>query len=76
MARVHIVKNGIKNVVDEELFKSKYKKAGWKLDNDFKEQNDNIMVKLKNETEMNNYVQMKKRSTKIFNDNLIKSGEK
>lgn len=76
MARVHIVKNGIKNIVEERIFESKYKKEGWKLDGEKVEPKREVPKELKTEDEMNNYSKMKKKSTKVFNDDLIKSGDK
>lgn len=76
MARVHIVKNGIKNIVEEAIFESRYKKEGWKIDNKEVKVKEPIPKELKSETEMNNYSKMRKKSTKVFNDDLIKSGDK
>ena len=76
MARVHIVKNGIKNIVEESIFESKYKKEGWEIDGIKSEVKNSIPKELKTEDEMNNYSKMRRKSTKVFNDNLIKSGDK
>lgn len=75
MARVHIVKNGIKNIVDESIFESKYKKYGWQIDGGKVETETVLPKELKSENDMNNYAKMKKKSTKVFNDNLIKGDE-
>ena len=76
MARVHIVKNGIKNIVEEAIFESRYKKEGWQIDGGNAEVKEVLPKELKTENEMNNYSKMKKKSTKVFNDDLIKSGDK
>lgn len=72
MARVHIVKKGIKNIVEESIFESKYKKEGWKIDGGDTEVKQEMPKELKTENQMNNYAKMRKKSTKVFNDDLIK----
>lgn len=72
MARVHIVKNGIKNIVEENIFESRYKKEGWKIDGGKVETEEVMPKEIKTENEMNNYTKMRKKSTKVFNDDLIK----
>lgn len=76
MAKVHIVKNGIKNIVEDRVFENRYKKEGWQVDGAKVEPKEVMPKELKTENEMNNYSKMKKKSTKVFNDDLIKSGDK
>lgn len=77
---VFIIKDGVHNCVDENMFEKVYKPAGWKLcDNHYNEvvEADTKMVdttkpeaveEVKNITAMNK----KKRTNNKFNDNLIK----
>lgn len=75
MAQVFIVKKGIKNVVSEELFKRVYKKQGWAIDTDRQPSVKGVEHTLKTETEFKNYKEMKRKTDKVFNDDLIKKGE-
>ena len=77
---VFIIKDGVHNCVDENMFEKVYKPAGWKLcDNHYNEvvEANTKMVdttkpeaveEVKNITAMNK----KKRTNNKFNDNLIK----
>lgn len=77
---VFIIKDGVHNCVDENMFEKVYKPAGWKLcDSNYNEvvEADTKMVdttkpeaveEVKNITAMNK----KKRTNNKFNDNLIK----
>lgn len=76
MAELFIIKGSIKNVVSEEVFNRIYKPNGWVIDETRQpvEKDENI-EELKTETELNNYTKMKKKTTKTFNDDLIKKGD-
>lgn len=78
---VFIIKDGVHNCVDENMFEKVYKPAGWKLcDSNYNEVVEAEEVKavdtakpeaveeVKNITAMNK----KKRTNNKFNDNLIK----
>lgn len=76
MAELFIIKGSIKNVVSEEVFNRIYKPNGWVIDETRQpvEKDENI-EELKTETELKNYTKMKKKTTKTFNDDLIKKGD-
>lgn len=76
MAELFIIKGSIKNVVSEEVFNRIYKPNGWVIDETRQPiQKDKVVEELKTETELNNYTKMKKKTTKTFNDDLIKKGD-
>jgi hypothetical protein len=75
MANLFIIKGSIRNMVEEELFNRIYKPNGWVIDETRQPMPKGIEEELKTETELKNYKTMKKKSDKVFNDNLIKKGE-
>ncbi len=76
MAELFIIKGSIKNVVSEEVFNRIYKPNGWVIDETRQPVvKDENIEELKTETELNNYTKMKKKTTKTFNDDLIKKGD-
>lgn len=76
MAELFIIKGSIKNVVSEEVFNRIYKPNGWVIDETRQPiQKDKVVEELKTETELKNYTKMKKKTTKTFNDDLIKKGD-
>ena len=75
MAEVFIVKGSITNVVSQELFDRTYKANGWKIDKSRQAPPKSVEQELKTETEIKNYATMKKKSEKVFDDNLIKKGD-
>ena len=75
MAEVFIIKGSITNVVSQDLFDRVYKPNGWKLDKTRQPAPKGVEQELKTETEVKNYSAMKKKSDKVFNDNLIKKGD-
>ena len=76
MAELFIIKGSIKNVVSEEVFNRIYKPNGWVIDETRQPiQKDKMVEELKTETELKNYTKMKKKTTKTFNDDLIKKGD-
>lgn len=76
MAELFIIKGSIKNVVSEEVFNRIYKPNGWVIDETRQPiQKDKMFEELKTETELKNYTKMKKKTTKTFNDDLIKKGD-
>lgn len=77
MASVKIIKGSLRNVVDEVQFEKLYKPNGWRLDEDavskIEESEEVKAVKnFKTETEITNYVNMKKKKPKKFDDKLFK----
>ena len=75
MAELFIIKGSIKNVVSEEVFNRIYKPNGWVIDETRQPVEKGIEEELKTETELKNYTKMKKKTTKTFNDDLIKKGD-
>lgn len=75
MANLFIIKGSIRNMVEEDLFNRIYKPNGWAIDETRQPMPKRIEEELKTETELKNYKAMKKKSDKVFNDNLIKKGE-
>ena len=75
MANLFIIKGSIRNMVEEDLFNRIYKPNGWVIDETRQPMPKRIEEELKTETELKNYKAMKKKSDKVFNDNLIKKGE-
>lgn len=75
--RVNIIKGSIRNVVDEEQFEKLYKPNGWRLDiseDNSKEKEPQIPLDLLNtETEVKNFIKMKNKQPKHFNDGLFYS---
>lgn len=75
MADLFIIKGSITNVVSQELFDRVYKPNGWKIDKNRQPVQKGVEQELKTETEVKNYNNMKKKSEKVFDDNLIKKGD-
>lgn len=75
MAELFIIKGSIKNVVSEEVFNRIYKPNGWVIDETRQPVEKGIEKELNTETELKNYTKMKKKTTKTFNDDLIKKGD-
>lgn len=75
MAELFIIKGSIRNVVDEAVYERVYKPNGWVIDETRQPKLQGVEKELKTETEMKNYSKMKKKSEKVFNDNLIKKGD-
>lgn len=70
---VKIQKGDICNVVTLEQYEKVYKPYGWELvkEEEKKEQDIPLDV-LKNETELQNYIKMRAKTAKQFNDGLFK----
>lgn len=75
MAELFIIKGSIRNVVDEAVYERVYKPNGWVIDETRQPKLQGVEKELKTEAEMKNYSKMKKKSEKVFNDNLIKKGD-
>lgn len=75
MAEVFIIKGSIRNVVSAEIFERIYKPNGWVIDKTRQPVQQGVEAELKTETELKNYTRMKKKTDKVFNDNLIKKGD-
>lgn len=75
MANLFIIKGSIRNIVDEAVFERIYKPEGWVIDETRQPKPQGIEQELKTENEMKNYNKMKKKTDKVFNDNLIKKGD-
>ena len=77
MPRVNIIKGSIRNVVEEEQFEKLYKPNGWLLDlseDIAKDKEPQIPLDLLNtESEVKNYIKMKKKQPKRFDDGLFYS---
>ncbi len=74
MARVNIIKAGIKNVVEESIFEKLYKPNGWRINEsiDSSEKNSDVPLKLLHtETEVKNYIKMTNKQPKHFDDGLF-----
>lgn len=78
MASVKIIKGSLRNVVDERQFEKLYRPNGWRLDEDnvLSSQVDSDEVKaiktFSTEAEVNNFVKMKKKKPRKFDDKLFK----
>lgn len=75
MANLFIIKGSIRNVVEEAVFERIYKPNGWVIDTSRQPAPQGVDKQLKTETELSNYNKMKKKTDKVFNDNLIKKGD-
>lgn len=75
MAQLFIIKGSIKNVVSSDVFERIYKPNGWVIDETRQPTPKGIEEELKTENEVKNYTKMKKKTTKTFNDDLIKKGD-
>lgn len=73
MPRVNIIKGSIRNVVDEEQFEKLYKPNGWRLDENQKDESQIPLDLLNTESEVKNYIKMKNKQPKHFNDGLFYS---
>ena len=71
---VNIIKGGIRNVVDRELYERLYKPNGWRIDESAEKAEDFVPVNaFRTETEVRNYAEMRKRIAKKFDDQLFYS---
>ena len=71
---VKIRKGEIYNIVDEEQFERVYKPNGWELAEVKEESKQDIPLELlHSETEVQNYIKMRSKTAKKFNDGLLKS---
>ena len=71
---VKIRKGEIYNVVEERQFESVYKANGWELVEENKERKQDVPLEiLHTETEVQNYIKMRSKTAKKFNDGLFKS---
>lgn len=75
MANLFIIKGSIRNVVDEAVYERIYKPEGWVIDETRQPVQKGVETELKTEIELKNYTKMKKKTDKVFNDNLIKKGD-
>ena len=75
MANLFIIKGSIRNVVDEGVYERIYKPEGWVIDETRQPVQKGVETELKTEAELKNYTKMKKKTDKVFNDNLIKKGD-
>lgn len=75
MANIFIIKGSIKNVVDEAVFERIYKPNGWVIDTTRQPQPKTVEQELAAEDKIKNYTKAKKKTDKVFNDDLIKKGE-
>jgi hypothetical protein len=75
MVNLFIIKGGIRNVVDEATFERVYKPNGWVIDETRSPQSKSAEQELKIEDKIRNYAKAKKKTDKVFNDDLIKRGE-
>lgn len=75
MANIFIIKGSIKNVVDEAVFERIYKPNGWVIDTTRQPQPKTVEQELVMEDKIKNYTKAKKKTDKVFNDDLIKKGE-
>lgn len=75
MANIFIIKGSIKNVVDEAVFERIYKPNGWVIDITRQPQPKTVEQELATEDKIKNYTKAKKKTDKVFNDDLIKKGE-
>lgn len=74
MKFLNITKNGIENVVDEAMYESIYKPAGWKIagENPARQKEFNSPT---DETVKKNVNRMRRKTPEKFNDNLIKDND-
>ena len=75
MANIYIIKGSITNVVDEAVFNRIYKPNGWVVDTTRQAPTKTIEQELATEDKVKNYTKAKKKTEKVFNDDLIKKGE-
>ena len=69
---VKIQKGTIYNVVTMEQYEEQYKGYGWELVKEATEQKQDIPIDLlQSETEVQNYIKMRAKRAKVFNDGLL-----
>lgn len=69
---VKIQKGNIYNVVTMEQYEEQYKRYGWELIQEEKKEQDIPIDVLHNEAEVQNYIKMRTKRAKVFNDGLFK----
>lgn len=69
---VKIQKGEICNIVTLEQYEQMYKQYGWELVQEEKKEQDIPIELLRNETELQNYIKMRSKTAKQFNDGLFK----
>ncbi len=69
---VKIQKGTIYNVVTMEQYEEQYKRYGWEIVKEATEQKQDIPIDLlQSEIEVQNYIKMRAKRAKVFNDGLL-----
>ncbi len=70
---VKIKKGEICNVVTMEQYEEQYKRYGWEIVKEGREKREEVPLDiLQSETEVQNYIKMRAKRAKVFNDGLFK----
>lgn len=70
---VKIKKGEICNVVTMEQYEEQYKRYGWEIVKEGGEKREEVPLDiLQSETEVQNYIKMRAKRAKVFNDGLFK----